>query len=133
MDHRKLQQQAEDGEIAPLKAYLQLRKDIDDRMKSLEILKDLSTTEFYQVYGGKDVTIYGATVTKHQGGRYDYKHIPRWVAAKSKLDAIEDEAQQAYKAATDKMGGQMMDEETGEIIEPAVYKANKESFAVKFN
>ncbi len=133
MDHRKLQEDVEAGNLSPLRAYIALRKHLDDLNKSLEVIKEQAIKEFSQVYGGKECNLYGATVAKHQGGRYDYKHIQRWVDANAKLKTIEDEAKQAYAAATSNKGEQLVDEETGEYIEPAMYKSNAESITVKFD
>jgi len=66
-------------------------------------------------------------VSKHSGGRYIYKDVPGWKAMKDKLTLMEKSAQLAYKA-----GGECIDEETGEVIVPAIYVPNKESITVKF-
>jgi len=46
---------------------------------------------------------------------------------KDKLTLMEKSAQLAYKA-----GGECLDEETGEVVVPAIYVPNKESITVKF-
>lgn len=78
------------------------------------------------MFGGKEQTIHGVTVVPHQGGHYDYTKVPGWKQANDKTTMIEKQAQLAYKA-----GGPVVDEETGEVIQPAKFIPNKKSIAIK--
>jgi hypothetical protein len=127
MDIYELHQAVIDGHKKALQAYVDLKKQADSMNLVLEALKELATEEFQNEYGGKEQSVYGATVSVHRGGRYDYSGVSGWKQAKDKITLLEKQAQLAYKA-----GGAVVDEETGELTEPAKYLPNKESITVKF-
>ncbi len=71
---------------------------------------------------GKNASVYDATVTvKSTGGKYKY---PKYIKA------LQDQHKAAYGAA--KNGGELIDKETGEVVEPAKYTPGKETIAVTF-
>jgi len=55
------------------------------------------------------------------GGKYDYKHIVQWADLNKELKKIEETAKSLYKSNEP----HLLNEQTGEIIEQAKYKANK--------
>ena len=61
-------------------------------------------------------------VPKKKSGRYDYSGSSVWSSKKQSLSELEEKMKHAAKA-----GGTVIDESTGEVIEPAIYMANKES------
>lgn len=130
MDYRKLQQDVEDGRVGAIRAYLTIKQYLDDLTKSVEVIKAAAVDEFHAVHGGRETQVNGYLITKHEGGSYDYSTNPEWVNLKSKLDAIQKEMQAAYKAMM-QSGSPMVDEDTGEVIAPAIYKPNKASIAIK--
>jgi len=71
---------------------------------------------------------YGANFSLSAGGRYDYSNYPTHKDYQNRLKSIETKMQAAYKA-----GATVIDEETGEVIPPAEYKANKPSITIKFS
>lgn len=127
MDYFQLYQDVIEGRKKALPSYIELKRMADELSPVMEALKELATEEFQSEWGGKEAVIAGATVTKHSGGRYDYSGVTGWKQAKDKVTLLEKQAQLAYKA-----GGPVLDEETGELTEPAKYIPNKESITIKF-
>ena len=58
------------------------------------------------------------------GYTYNYEHIPEWVQLKAKLKELEE----VHKSAINNL---VVDEETGEIIQPAKAYAKKKSITFK--
>ena len=127
MDYRKIFDEVTAGNAPALTSYIELKRYADDMAKYLEALKEQAVNEFNDQYGGREQTIHGATVSRHQSGRYDYSGISEWKQTKDKLTLLERTAQMAYKA-----GGSVVDEATGEIVPPAKYIPNKDGIAIKF-
>jgi hypothetical protein len=106
---------------------VELKKYADDLAQDLEALKEQAVNEFQNRWGGKEVHVAGAVVTKHEGGRYVYDHIEGYKEVKNNLTLFEKAAHIACKA-----GGPVLDEETGVLTQPAKYVPNKPSLSVKF-
>lgn len=126
IDYKLLYDKVQEGRAKALPTYIDLKAVMDDMALTLEALKEQAVNEFEDEYGGKEQVIHGVTVTLHQGGRYDYTKVPGWAQAKDKITMLEKQAQLAYKA-----GGPVVDEETGEVIQPARHIPNKKSIAIK--
>jgi hypothetical protein len=127
MDYKAIFDEVTAGNAPALTSYIELKRYADDMAKYLEALKEQAVNEFNDQYGGREQTIHGATVSRHQSGRYVYTDVPGWTQLKDKLTLLEKEAQLCYKA-----GGEVTDAETGEIRVPAKYIANKDSISIKF-
>jgi hypothetical protein len=127
-----IRQEAENGNRSALSAYILLRRMLEDLTADAEAVKELAIREHQERHSSEEVTIDGAVVKKHPGrAMYDYKGIQQWVLQNQKLKAIEDKAKYAAQVAVSK-GGQVVDEDTGEIIEPAKVTYTKDSISVSF-
>ena len=118
-------QMVADGVINPLRVMVmfnELEKAVKEAKES--ILQD-AITEF-EKHGGKPIIEYGFNISKSASGRYSYDNNPDWVRLSETIKELEKRMQTAYKG-----GGSILDESTGELIEPAIYKPNKESLTFK--
>lgn len=59
------------------------------------------------------------------GGKYEYKHDDTWVKLKKQLDEHQKIMQMSYKT-----GKSIIDEQTGEVYDSAIYKPNKSSYKI---
>jgi len=102
------------GEISALHAYTELyqaKKEIDEQ---LEAIKDLAVDE-RNLYGKESPIINGFQIEKSPGRKvWDYTGVSSWTSLKDKMKQIEKHAQ-----AVAVQGVEIIDNETGEIIEPA--------------
>jgi hypothetical protein len=71
---------------------------------------------------------YGASFSLSAGGRYDYSNYATHKEYQERLKNIENKMQAAYKS-----NATIIDDETGEVIPAAEYKANKPSITIKFS
>ena len=127
-----IRQEAENGNRSALGSYILLRRMLDELTADVEAVKELAVREHQERHGSEEVIIDGAVVKKHPGrAMYDYKGIQQWVLQQQKLKAIEDKAKYAAQVAVSK-GGQVVDEDTGEIIAPAKVTYTKDSISVSF-
>ena len=116
-----LKRQVLDGDISPLKFYSMLQ-DLEKAIKEAkEEILDSAITEFER-YGTSKIKEYGFEISLTKSDRYDYSGSSVWTSKKESLSEIEEKMKHAAKA-----GGTVIDESTGEVIEPAIYLANKES------
>ena len=114
-----------DGDINPLEFLTQLNeleKAIKDAKE--EILND-AILEFDR-HGAKSIIEYGFEISATQSGRYDYTNNSDWNMYKNKMKDIESKMQAAYKN-----NASILDDNTGEVYEAALYKANKPSLKLK--
>ncbi len=65
--------------------------------------------------------------SKTSGGRYSYKHSQEWLSINESKKELENKMQNAYRS---KMP-EIIDAETGEVIQAATYLHNKEGISVK--
>jgi hypothetical protein len=102
------------GEISALQAYTELyqaKKEIDEQLNGI---KDLAVQERDR-YGKENPVINGFQVEKMPGRKiWDYSGVSMWSATKDRLKDIEKHAQ-----AVALKGVEVIDNETGEVIEPA--------------
>jgi len=113
-----------EGNINSLTAYT----DLVSIKKSLELcVNQLLTSAIDEVdmYQEKTITHNGFEIRKTQSARYDYKHIDAWKSCKEDLSKIEEIAKLALKT-----GENIVIEETGEIIKPAIKVPSKISISV---
>lgn len=125
MNLEEKKQQVLNGDYNALKLYGELA-DLEKAIKKAkaEILED-AIIEF-EKHGEKSVSANGFEISKSQSGRYDYSDNADWNKLQSNIKELEKKMQAAYKG-----GGEILDNDTGEIIEPATYKASKEGLKFK--
>jgi hypothetical protein len=75
-----------------------------------------------QVYHGYEIT------RKAGGGRYNYDHIPQVMELRAELKEREKLHQHAYKQMN---LGIFLNEQTGEVYEPAQYLQNEDTIMLK--
>jgi len=116
----------EGGERCPLAFHIHLKemaeaiKELQDQVKPLA-LKEAGKWHG-QVYCGYEIT------KKAGSGRYTYDHIPQIVELKNQLKEREKMHQSAYKTMNQ---GLFLNEQTGEVYEPAQYHANEDVIQIK--
>ena len=125
----QFEQQALNGEINELQAYIELKqfeeliaekkKNISKcAMRLVELEKDYKTEQF------------GFVIQRQQKTTWKFDHIQRWIDKKNELTSIQDQAKAAYQLSQKNIGNGISDFEnetneianasTGEIIEAAV-------------
>ena len=79
-------------------------------------------------YEEKTLEIFGKKISISQSGRFDYSGSEKWNKKNTELKEIQEQMKNSYLAAkTDKT----IIDKNGEIIEPAVYRASKESLKIQ--
>ena len=132
MDYfNKITEQALEGLESPLKAFIELKKEIDRLTSLSESIKRQAIAEV----GNEDETKFerfGASITYVQsaGSRWDFSTSEDWKRVKSELSSIEDKHKSAYQAW--KRGSTYIDE-NGEVISPCGYKEGNPTIQVKIN
>lgn len=115
-----------DGDSNPLDALI-IIKGLETAIKSArESILDDCLTEFDK-HGEKAVKYHGCQFSATQSGRYDFSHNKDWSDLSSKMKSIESKMKIAYSNP----GTALIDEDTGEVYEPASYKSSKRSISVK--
>jgi hypothetical protein len=109
-------QKAEQGEINPLDAYIELKdmaEYIDNQMKFLKESAIVEAEKYKgDIYRGYQVDV------RNVGGRYDYSNITEICDLKAQIKELEKMAQASYKNGL--KGLQMMSNDA-ELIQPAKY------------
>jgi hypothetical protein len=109
-------QKAEQGEINPLDAYIELKdmaEYIDNQIKHLKESAIIEAEKYKgDTYRGYQVDV------RNVGGRYDYSHIVEICDLKAQIKELEKMAQASYKNGL--KGLQMMSNDA-ELIQPAKY------------
>ena len=125
MDFLKKKEQVLNGEYNALELYSEL-SDLEKAIKAAkdEILED-AITEF-EKHGAKSVKEYGFEISATQSGRYDYSSNQTYMQLKNQMKDIEDKMKAAYSTQST-----ILDDNTGEVYEPASYKASKVSLKFK--
>lgn len=126
----ELTEKALEGEISPLKAFIDLKKEIERLSQLQDKVKRLAIEEAGQE-DNKKFEIFGAIVTyvESAGSRWDFSQIPEWKEKSTELKNIEQKHKAAYQAW--KRGAIYVDEETGEQVTPAAYKEGNPTIQVK--
>jgi hypothetical protein len=114
------------GNYCPLQFHIEL-KELADTIKNFQDqVKPLALTEagkwHGQVYHGYEIT------RKAGGGRYNYDHIPQVMQLRGELKEREKLHQHAYKNMNH---GIYLNEQTGEVYEPAQYLQNEDTIMLK--
>lgn len=118
--------QVEEGNINSLDAYIavkEIEKIISGDKSSVGILEQLRDLAIDEAEKVKGESYKGYKVELKQGGRYDYSHISKISDLKQEMKPLEQSIKELQKVAQTafKIGHTMVDDETGEVIEPAKY------------
>ena len=117
-----------DGDIDPLKAFIELKAKEKAIKGALDIVQD-HAVENAQSYGEKTFKAFGAEIQcKAAAGRWDFKHIEPILKLKEQVKDYEGLAKDAYKLI--EKGRQVIDD-NGEVVEPAKYTPGKDIIAIK--
>jgi hypothetical protein len=125
-DAQTIVEMVKSGQVNPLEAQIFLKTLVKNATDAINQINEDVMIEFGK-HGGKSVQFKGHEFKLTSGGRYEFKHIAEWSEKKAELEAIEEKAKAAYQNAS--KGLQVVSND-GEIIEAAIYKANKESVSV---
>lgn len=130
MDYfEQLTEQAKEGYESPLKAFIELKKELDrlsklqDSIKMSAIQEAANEPEQFERFGAK------ITYLSSAGSRWDFSLLSDWKEKKKELEEIESKHKSAYQAW--QRGGVYVDSETGEQIEPAAYKHGNPTIQIK--
>lgn len=128
IDVSSLTQDVIDGNENPLKGYAilkQLQKQVANAISEIEEYALDEASKF----GEKTFETMNYKFELREGGRrYDFKSIPQWVDANSKLKDIESTCKQAALAYEK---GKNIVDENGEVVPVPVVKFSKSSITVK--
>lgn len=128
---RDILKEVDDGLRDPIEAAILLKRMSETLEDCYQKVREQAATTFTIRYGDKaEELIDGATV-KYSHGRavYDYKMLPAWVKKKAELVAIEKEAQTAARARIER-GESLVNEETGEVIQPCGIEYTKPGIVI---
>lgn len=115
-----------EGNVNPLSAAVALRE-VKKAIEAVE--KGIKSRVIEAAQLGTEGVDHG--ILKHEGyeitiqggsGRYDFKDIKEVVDAEEQLKGLKEKHKQAYKMHL--KGQLVVDEDTGEIVQPAGYKSN---------
>lgn len=110
-----------DGYKAPFQVAINLRSYIDRLTELQDECNELVLLEIKS----EPINYAGFKFEKIQSGRYDYSESSEWSDLSNRIKSLEKDMQIAYKK-----GAALINESTGEVIMPANYKPNKESFKI---
>jgi len=121
MDYQEIILKVKEGEINPLKAYIELKAELKLIEETLEAIKDEAIDEA-EKYGKGAHKVYGAEVeVRSAAGKWNYEDIKAYEDAKKKVSYIEKIAQ----------AGGGVDTETGEEITAATKINGKTTIFIK--
>lgn len=126
----ELTEKALEGEISPLKAFIDLKKEID-RLSQLQDKVKRMAIEQAGHEDEKQFERFGAKITyvESAGSRWDFSLIPEWKEKAEELKEMEQKHKAAYHAW--KRGAIYIDEQTGEQVTPAAYKEGNPTVQIK--
>ena len=114
-----------DGTINPLEAIVSLKK-LEEIVKQAKVRINESVI-IEAAKHGKTFVFGDAEITnKASAGRYDYSNIIEIVSMETGLKQLKDKHKAALKV-------DVIDLETGELIEAPIYKGGKEIISIKLN
>ncbi len=109
-----------EGRKNALQVYVDLKRSEKEIGEAIKAIQDLAIDEATK-YGQKTFKEYGVEITmKSGGGRWEYKHLGWW----QEFQALQDQAKEAYKSDLD------MITKEGEVVQPAVFKPNKDTISI---
>lgn len=117
-----------DGEIDPLKGFIELKK-LEAKLKEALTLAEPSAFEAASQWSEKTFKVEGAEIQKkNAAGKWDYSNIPQYSKAKERIKQIEELAKQAYAA---KKSNSVIVDENGEVVDPPVYTEGRAIISVR--
>lgn len=122
----ELVQQVVDGNCDPLEAYIHV-KDLEKHLS--ECIKQVEPIAYQEAdkWKEKTFTYKGAEIQKkNAAGRYDYSTVSLWKQADERKKKIEELSKTAYKG-----GATIVDEESGEVVEPCSYTEGKAIISIR--
>jgi len=124
----ELTNKAKEGLESPLRAYIELKKAIDQLSELQESIKREAITEA-NLQDENNFEFHGAKIryVESAGSRWDFSMIQEWKDIESQKKAIEEKHKAAYHAW--KRGSQYIDE-NGEVISPAAYKEGNPTISI---
>ena len=113
----------DEGEMDPLQLMIELKGLEEVIKKTRELIRDNALNELHK--HGKEAQVNGSTLRVNTGRRhFDYKHSEKWQAKKLELETIEKEMKAAINHT-------IVDEDTGEIIQPARVRHSTEYISIE--
>lgn len=110
----KLASEAQEGDVDALDAYIQLKLALSELTDAVESITPLAIDQRLK-YGKENLVRNGFLVEYSEGTpRYSYKHYSGWYQISEQLKAVEEMMKQSAK-----LNKAIVDEQTGEVIEPA--------------
>ena len=114
----------ENGSLNPLEAIVSLKKLEEIVKKAKSNIADVVIDEAAK-YSENTFNYSDAEITKKlSAGRYDFSNIPEVVAKELELKALKDKHKAALKS-------NVIDLDTGELIQAPIYKGGKEIISIK--
>ena len=114
-----------DGTINPLEAIVSLKK-LEEIVKQAKLRINESVITEAAKYGKTFVYADAEITNKASAGRYDYSNIIEIVSKELALKALKDKHKAALKV-------DVIDLDTGELIQAPIYKGGKEIISIKLN
>lgn len=123
-------QEVLDGNFPALEAFANMKHLADHLALCMETIKSTAIEEAKKYEKGAVVHGYKLSVNQNAGARWDFSHIPEWVAKKKELSDIEDRAKTAFQNSKK---GIMAVANDGELVESARYKGGREAIVLEGN
>ncbi len=119
--------QVTEGKRNALKSYISIKRISELCAAVLKDIQELSIDEAFK-YGEKRFQESGAMVElKNSAGKWDYSHILSISETEKRLKELNEIAKQAYK-----LGTEIPDPHTGEMIPAASFTEGKQTIAISF-
>jgi hypothetical protein len=114
------------GEVSALDAYIELYEAKKLIEEQLDEIRDLAIQEREKY--GKDSPMRNGYLVELAPGRksWNYKGVSAWNSVKARLTEIEKMAQMSYN------GAEVIDKESGEVVEPAELSFTKDSIKLTY-
>jgi hypothetical protein len=114
------------GEVSALDAYIELYEAKKLIEEQLDEIRDLAIQE-RERYGKESPMRNGYLVELALGRKsWNYKGVSAWNSVKARLTEIEKMAQMSYN------GAEVIDKESGEVVEPAELSFTKDSIKLTY-
>lgn len=130
MNIQELVSKAQEGIEYPLIAYIELKR-LEKQIKDgLEALKEEAVKEA-ENYESKEFKLNGAKITvKNAAGIWDFSRVKQVTTAEATLKKYKQLAKDAAKASEENL---VLQDENGEIIQPAFYVEGQTTIAVSIS
>jgi len=132
---REYEQQVLDGEISPLKAFIELKSLSECVKTTIDNINESVINEVSREPEKQGLIVGGYCAKVQQKTTWKFDHIEKWVDEKAKLSSIEEQAKKIYQLQASlnvnsefENGGVapgVVNEQTGEIMTPAIREMSK--------